>query len=137
MNQQEMPPGIPFKLGESISPHRLMSVTGSYYDNAAVETFSKTIKAELLWQSSWSTHRSAEIAIVDYVNGFYNLIASTQLLAGEARRLREKGRKNKNTERCESATGPVTGCSEALPVRERVELPASCGRFRARSNSVS
>ena len=49
-----------------------MSGTGNCYDNAAVETFFKTIKAELLWQCSWRTRRDAEIAIFEYINGFYN-----------------------------------------------------------------
>jgi len=49
-----------------------MSGAGNCYDNAAIETFFKTIKAELLWQRSWPTRRSAEIAIFEYINGFYN-----------------------------------------------------------------
>ena len=49
-----------------------MSGTGNCYDNAAVETFFKTIKAELLWQRSWRMRRDAEIAIFEYINGFYN-----------------------------------------------------------------
>lgn len=49
-----------------------MSGTGNCYDNAAVETFFETIKAELLWQHSWRTRRDAEIAIFEYINGFYN-----------------------------------------------------------------
>ena len=49
-----------------------MSGTGNCYDNAAVEAFFKTIKAELLWQRSWRTRRDAEIAIFEYINGFYN-----------------------------------------------------------------
>lgn len=49
-----------------------MSGTGNCYDNAAVETFFKTIKAELLWQRSWRTRRDAELAIFEYINGFYN-----------------------------------------------------------------
>ena len=49
-----------------------MSGTGNCYDNATVETFFKTIKAELLWQRSWRTRRDAEIAIFEYINGFYN-----------------------------------------------------------------
>ncbi len=49
-----------------------MSGTGNCYDNAAVETFFKTIKAELLWQQSWRTRRAAEVAIFEYINGFYN-----------------------------------------------------------------
>jgi putative transposase len=40
--------------------------------NAAVETFFKTIKAELIWRRSWETRRQAEMAIFEYINGFYN-----------------------------------------------------------------
>ena len=45
---------------------------GGCDDNAAVETFFKTIKAELIWRRSWETRRQAEIAIFEYINGFYN-----------------------------------------------------------------
>ena len=41
-------------------------------DNAAMETFFKTIKAELIWRHSWKTRRDAEVAIFEYINGFYN-----------------------------------------------------------------
>ena len=37
----------------------------------SVETFFKTIKAELIWRRSWETRRQAEMAIFDYINGFY------------------------------------------------------------------
>ena len=49
-----------------------MSGKGNCYDNAAVETFFKTIKAELIWRRSWETRRQAEMAIFEYINGFYN-----------------------------------------------------------------
>lgn len=49
-----------------------MSGKGNCYDNAVVETFFKTIKAELMWQQSWETPRAAEMAIFEYINGFYN-----------------------------------------------------------------
>ena len=49
-----------------------MSGKGNCYDNAAVETVFKTIKAELIWQQSWPTRRDAEMAIFEYINGFYN-----------------------------------------------------------------
>jgi putative transposase len=49
-----------------------MNGKGNCYDNAAVETFFKTIKAELIWRHSWETRRSAEMAIFEYINGFYN-----------------------------------------------------------------
>ncbi|MFT5966246.1 MAG: hypothetical protein ACI9ND_000150 [Yoonia sp.] len=51
--------------------------------NAAVETFFKTIKAELIWRHSWETRCSADMAIfpshrlqandcrsTEYINGF-------------------------------------------------------------------
>jgi putative transposase len=38
--------------------------------NAAVETFFKTIKAELIWRDTWNTRRQAEMAIFEYINGF-------------------------------------------------------------------
>ena len=50
----------------------LMSGKGNCYDNAAVETFFKSIKAELNWRHSWETQRQAERAIFEYINEFYN-----------------------------------------------------------------
>lgn len=49
-----------------------MSGKGNCYDNAAVETFFKSLKAEVLWRQSWPTRRQAETAIFQYINGFYN-----------------------------------------------------------------
>ena len=49
-----------------------MSGKGNCYDNAAGETFFKTIKAELIWRRTWETRRQAETAIFQYINGFYN-----------------------------------------------------------------
>jgi transposase-like protein len=40
--------------------------------NAVVETFFKTIKAELVWRRNWETRRQAETTIFQYINGFYN-----------------------------------------------------------------
>ena len=37
-----------------------------------VEAFFKSIKAELIWGNRWDTHRQAEGAIFQYINGFYN-----------------------------------------------------------------
>lgn len=42
------------------------------WDNATMETFFKTIKAELIWRHIWQTRRQAEIDIFEYINGFYN-----------------------------------------------------------------
>ena len=41
-------------------------------NNAAVETFFKSLKAEVLWRQNWLTRRQAETAIFQYINGFYN-----------------------------------------------------------------
>jgi putative transposase len=49
-----------------------MSGKGNFYDNSMVETFFKSIKAELIWRNRWETRRQAEGAIFQYINGFYN-----------------------------------------------------------------
>lgn len=49
-----------------------MSGKGNCDDNAAVETFFKTIKAELIWQRTWQTRREVEVALFEYINGFCN-----------------------------------------------------------------
>lgn len=49
-----------------------MSGKGNCYDNAAVETFFKSLKAELIWRHSWQTRREVELALFQYINGFYN-----------------------------------------------------------------
>ena len=49
-----------------------MSGKGNCYDNAAVETFFKSLNAEVLWRQTWPTRRQAETAIFQYINSFYN-----------------------------------------------------------------
>ena len=49
-----------------------MSGKGNCCDNSMVETFFKSIKAELIWRNRWDTRRQAEGAIFQYINGFYN-----------------------------------------------------------------
>jgi putative transposase len=61
-----------------------MSGKGNCYDNAAVETFFKTIKAELIWRRSWETRRQAETAIFQYINGFYNPRRRHSTLGGKS-----------------------------------------------------
>ena len=61
-----------------------MSGKGNCYDNAAVETFFKTIKAELIWRHPWETRRKAEMAIFEYINGFTIRVGNTQHWAGKA-----------------------------------------------------
>ena len=49
-----------------------MSGKGNCYDNSAVESFFKSLKAELVWRREWHTRRDVEIALFEYINGFYN-----------------------------------------------------------------
>ena len=49
-----------------------MSGKGNCYDNSMLETFFKSIKAELIWRNRWETRRQAEGEIFQYINGFYN-----------------------------------------------------------------
>ena len=49
-----------------------MSGKGNCYDNSAVESFFKSLKAEIIWHRNWQTRRDVEIALFEYINGFYN-----------------------------------------------------------------
>ena len=48
-----------------------MSGKDNYYDNSAVESFFKSLKAELIWRRNWQTRREVEVALFEYINGFY------------------------------------------------------------------
>ena len=56
------------KNGISIS----MSGKGNCFDNAMVETFFKTLKAELVWRTIFQSRIEAAIAMGRYIDGFYN-----------------------------------------------------------------
>ena len=49
-----------------------MSRKGNCWDNAIAETFFKTLKAELIWRSTWQTRDQVTAALFQYINGFYN-----------------------------------------------------------------
>ena len=49
-----------------------MSGKCNCYDNSAVESFFKSLKAELVWRRTWQTRREVEVALFEYINGFYN-----------------------------------------------------------------
>jgi transposase InsO family protein len=49
-----------------------MSGKGNCYDNSAVESFFKSLKAEQVWRRNRQTLREAEIALFEYISGFYN-----------------------------------------------------------------
>ena len=59
-----------------------MSGKGNCYDNASVETFFKSLKAELIWRQSWPTRQQAKTAIFQYINGFYNSRRRLSYLGG-------------------------------------------------------
>jgi len=61
-----------------------MSGKGNCYDNAVVETFFKTLKAELIWRSTWQTRRQVEMALFEYINGFYNPRRRHSTLGGKS-----------------------------------------------------
>ncbi|MFT9164983.1 MAG: integrase core domain-containing protein, partial [Komagataeibacter saccharivorans] len=49
-----------------------MSRKRNCWDNAVMESFFKTLKAELMWRQAWSTRQEVEQAITLYINNFYN-----------------------------------------------------------------
>lgn len=51
-----------------------MSAVAQPYDNAVVESFFATLKAERLHTERYATHRQAEAAIFEYIESFYNRI---------------------------------------------------------------
>jgi transposase InsO family protein len=48
-----------------------MSRVGNCWDNAPVESFFSSLKAELVADARWTTHEEAEAAVADYLR-FYN-----------------------------------------------------------------
>ncbi len=61
-----------------------MSGKGNCYDNAAVETFFKTVKAELIRRQQWRTRRQVEVTLFQYINGFYNPRRRHSTLGGKS-----------------------------------------------------
>ena len=61
-----------------------MSGKGNCYDNAVVETFFKTIKAELIWRQQWQTRQQLEVALGQYIDGFYNPRRRHSTLGGKS-----------------------------------------------------
>ena len=49
-----------------------MSDKGNCYDNSAVESFFKSLKAELVWRRNWQSRHEVEVALFESINGFYN-----------------------------------------------------------------
>ena len=55
---------------------------GNCYGNASVETFFKSLKAELIWRQRWPTRHQAKAAIFQYINGFYDTRRRHSYLGG-------------------------------------------------------
>lgn len=51
-----------------------MSRKGNAWDNAAMESFFKTLKVERIYQVRYSTRAQARLDIVDWIEGFYNRV---------------------------------------------------------------
>jgi putative transposase len=49
-----------------------MGSVGDCYDNAMCESFFATLECELLDQTRFTTHHEAELAIFDFIEGWYN-----------------------------------------------------------------
>jgi len=49
-----------------------MSRAGNCWDNAVVESFFATLKAELIDRRRWATRTEVRVAITEYLEGFYN-----------------------------------------------------------------
>lgn len=58
-----------------------MSGKGNCFDNAMVETFFKTLKAELVWRTIFQSRADATAAIGRYIDGFYNPVRRHSALA--------------------------------------------------------
>jgi putative transposase len=50
-----------------------MGSVGDCYDNAMCESFNATLECELLARRRFRTHKEAELAIFDFIEGWYNL----------------------------------------------------------------
>ncbi|KPD10222.1 integrase [Phaeobacter sp. 11ANDIMAR09] len=69
----------------SVSQKQPKSLLDEYRSfNSMVETFFKSIKAELMWRNKWDTRRQAEGAIFQYINGFYNSRRRHSSLGGKS-----------------------------------------------------
>ena len=49
-----------------------MGSVGDCYDNAMCESFFATLECELLDRTSFATTAEAELAVFDFIEGFYN-----------------------------------------------------------------
>jgi putative transposase len=62
----------PRRLLDKYSMVQSMSRRGNYWDNAAMESFFKTLKVERTNQIQYATRAQARLDIVNWIEGFYN-----------------------------------------------------------------
>jgi transposase InsO family protein len=61
--------------GELLTAHRARQSVGrpgTCWDNAVVESFFATLKNELIYRCVWPTRRQAQLAIFEFIAGWYN-----------------------------------------------------------------
>lgn len=56
----------------AISATPSMSCKGCCYDNASMESFSHTLKVELVHQQRWATRDAARRGLFSYIEAYYN-----------------------------------------------------------------
>ncbi len=61
-----------------------LNVAGSLGPVAFTRSIFKTLKAELIWRRNWETRRQVELALFEYINGFYNPRRRHSALAGKS-----------------------------------------------------
>ncbi len=49
-----------------------MGTVGDSYDNALAENFFSVLKVELVYRTSFPTREEAELALIRYIDGWYN-----------------------------------------------------------------
>ena len=62
------------RLAEDFAITISMSRKGNAWDNAAMESFFKTLKVERVYQVRYDTRAQARLDIVDWIEGFYNRV---------------------------------------------------------------
>jgi hypothetical protein len=76
---------------------------------ATVESFFKSLTAELVWRRNWQARREVEIALFEYINGFYNPRRKHPALGWKSPVAFEKGRLTWAHDQNETGAGPSSG----------------------------
>ncbi len=69
------PPNTHLRFTEHLALEGIAASVGSVgdaYDNVMIESFWGTIKTELLYRHVWPTRHAAEMAIFEWIEGWYN-----------------------------------------------------------------